>query len=66
MKRKALRTIALSSFALVVMPPAAWGAPAREAKTPYPSMAPRISTRWSAGRDNAGAERCTSIHLAGY
>jgi hypothetical protein len=32
MKRKALRTIALSSFALVVMPPAAWRASAQEAK----------------------------------
>ncbi len=40
MKRKILRTIALSSFALFVMPPAAWRAPAQEAKTPYPSMAP--------------------------
>ena len=40
MKRKALRTIALSSFALVVMLPAAWQAHAQEAKTPYPSMAP--------------------------
>jgi hypothetical protein len=40
MKRKALRTIALSSFALVVMLPAAWQAPAQEAKTSYPSMAP--------------------------
>ena len=40
MKRKVLRTIALSSFALVVMPPAAWRAPAQEAKAVYPSMAP--------------------------
>ncbi len=40
MKRKAFRTIALSSFALLVMPPAAWRASAQEAKTPYPSMAP--------------------------
>ena len=40
MKRKTFRTIALSSFALFVMPPAAWRAPAQEAKTPYPSMAP--------------------------
>jgi hypothetical protein len=39
MKRKTLRTIALSSFALVVMAPAAWRAPAQSAKTPYPSMA---------------------------
>jgi hypothetical protein len=38
--KKILRTIALSSFALLVMPPAAWRAPAQEAKTPYPSMAP--------------------------
>ena len=42
MKRKPLRTIALSSFVLVIMLPAAWQAPAQEAKTktPYPSMAP--------------------------
>lgn len=40
MKRKAFRTIALSSLALVVMPAAAWRAAAQEAKTPYPSMAP--------------------------
>ena len=40
MKRKVLKTIALSSFALVVMLPAAWRAPAQQAKTPYPSMAP--------------------------
>ena len=40
MKRKAVRTIALSSFALLVMPAAAWQAQAQEAKTPYPSMAP--------------------------
>ena len=40
MKRRALRSIALSSFALLVMTPAAWRAPAQEAKTPYPSMAP--------------------------
>jgi hypothetical protein len=38
MKRTAPRTIGLSSFALVVMLPAAWQAPAQEAKTPYPSM----------------------------
>ena len=44
MKRKALRTIALSGFALVVMPPAAWRAPAQEAKTPYPSRPHWIST----------------------
>jgi hypothetical protein len=40
MKRKGLRTIALSSFALLVMPPAVWRATAQETKTPYPSMAP--------------------------
>jgi hypothetical protein len=40
MKRKVLRTIALSSFALVVMPPAAWRAPAQESKALYTSMAP--------------------------
>jgi hypothetical protein len=40
MKLKVLRTIALSSFALIVMLPAAWQAPAQEAKTHYPSMAP--------------------------
>ncbi len=40
MKWKALRTIALSSFALVLIPPAAWRAPAQDAKTPYPNMAP--------------------------
>jgi len=40
MKRKVLRTIALSCFALVIMPPAAWRVLAQEAKTPYPSMAP--------------------------
>ena len=39
MKRKALKTIALSSFALFVMMPAAWQAPAQEAKTAYPRMA---------------------------
>jgi hypothetical protein len=37
MTQKALGTIALSTLALVVMP---WRAPAQEAKTPYPSMAP--------------------------
>jgi hypothetical protein len=40
MKRKTLRTIALSSFALFVMLPAPWQALAQEAKTPFPSMAP--------------------------
>jgi hypothetical protein len=40
MKRKALRTIALSSFALVVVLGASWQAQAQDAKTPYPSMAP--------------------------
>lgn len=40
MKRKALKTIAFSVFALVVMLPAAWDALAQEAKTAYPSMAP--------------------------
>jgi hypothetical protein len=40
MTRKALRTIALSSLALVIMPSTAWRAPAQEAKTRYPSMAP--------------------------
>src|ERR1700677_3708087 len=40
MKRKILRTIALGSFALVVVLGAAWQAHAQDAKTPYPSMAP--------------------------
>jgi hypothetical protein len=40
MKRKALRTIALSGFALLVMLTAAWQAPAQEVKTVYPKMAP--------------------------
>jgi hypothetical protein len=40
MNRKALRTIALRSFALVVVVAAAWRAHAQDAKTPYPSMAP--------------------------
>jgi hypothetical protein len=40
MKRKALRTIALSGFALLVMLTAAWQAPAQEVKTAYPKMAP--------------------------
>jgi len=37
---KAPKKFALSSFALVVMLPAAWQAFAQEAKTSYPSMAP--------------------------
>jgi hypothetical protein len=40
MKSKALRTIVLGSFALVVVLGAAWQAQAQDAKTPYPSMAP--------------------------
>jgi hypothetical protein len=40
MKQKLLGTIALSCFALVILPPAALRAAAQEAKTPYPSMAP--------------------------
>jgi hypothetical protein len=40
MKQKALRTIALTSLALVVMLAAAWQAQAQVAKAPYPSMAP--------------------------
>jgi hypothetical protein len=40
MKRKMIRTIALGSFALVVMLGAAWQAHAQDAKTPYPAMAP--------------------------
>jgi hypothetical protein len=40
MKRKLFRTIALSSFALVTVPPAAWRAAAQETKTSYSSMAP--------------------------
>src|SRR3984957_4661310 len=40
MKRKAVRAIALSSFALLVISLAAWRAPAEDAKTAYPSMAP--------------------------
>jgi len=40
MKRKALTTIASSSFAPVVMLAVAWQAPAQEAKAPYPGMAP--------------------------
>jgi hypothetical protein len=40
MKQKALRTLALSSLALVFVLGAAWQAQAQDAKTPYPSMAP--------------------------
>jgi len=40
MQRKVLRTIALRSFALVVVLGAAWQALAQEEKEPYPSMAP--------------------------
>jgi hypothetical protein len=40
MKRKIGRTIALGSFALVVVLGAAWQAHAQDAKTPYPAMAP--------------------------
>ena len=40
MKRKILRTIALRSFALVVVVAAAWPAQAQDAKTPYTKMAP--------------------------
>ena len=40
MQRKVLGTIAVASFALLVVAPAASRARAQEAKTPYPSMAP--------------------------
>jgi hypothetical protein len=40
MKRQAPRTIALRSFALVVVLGTAWQAQAQDAKAPYPSMAP--------------------------
>ena len=40
MKQKAFRTVALPSFALVVMLAAAWQAEAQGAKGPYASMAP--------------------------
>ncbi|HXN72922.1 MAG TPA: hypothetical protein VN861_10265 [Candidatus Acidoferrales bacterium] len=40
MKRKIVRTIAVGSFALIVMLGAAWQARAQDAKTPYPAMAP--------------------------
>ena len=40
MKWKALRNLALRSFALVVVVAAAWQARAQDAKAPYPNMAP--------------------------
>src|SRR5580692_5032944 len=40
MRRKALRTFVVISFALVVVLGAAWKAQAQDSKTPYPSMAP--------------------------
>jgi hypothetical protein len=40
MNRKTLRTIALTSLALVAALGATWPAQAQDAKTPYPSMAP--------------------------
>jgi hypothetical protein len=40
MDRKIVRTIALGSFALVVVLSTAWQAQAQDAKAPYPSMAP--------------------------
>src|SRR6202050_1235200 len=40
MKRKIIRTIALGSFALVVVLCAALQAQGQDAKTPYPNMAP--------------------------
>ncbi len=40
MKRKIVRTIALRSFALILVLGAAWRALAQDAKAPYPSMAP--------------------------
>jgi len=40
MKRKILRTIAGTSFALVILLSAAWPDPAQDTKTPYPNMAP--------------------------
>src|SRR5712672_3717273 len=39
MDQKIVRTIALGSFALVVVLSTAWQAPAQDAKAPYPSMA---------------------------
>jgi hypothetical protein len=40
MDRKIVRTVALGSFALVVVLSTAWQAQAQDAKAPYPSMAP--------------------------
>src|SRR6202162_5233705 len=40
MDRKIVRTIALGSFALVVVLSTAWQAQAQDAKASYPSMAP--------------------------
>ena len=40
MKRKTFRITALRGFALVVVLGMAWRAPAEDAKTPYPAMAP--------------------------
>jgi hypothetical protein len=40
MNRKIIRTVALRSFALVVVLGAVWQARAQDAKAPYPSMAP--------------------------
>ena len=40
MKRKILRTITVSTCALVIMLGAAWHARAQDAKAPYPTMAP--------------------------
>jgi hypothetical protein len=40
MRGKALRTIALTSFAPIVMLAVTWQAQAQDAKAPYPSMAP--------------------------
>jgi hypothetical protein len=40
MNRKMVKTIALGSFALVVVLGAVWQARAQDAKAPYPSMAP--------------------------
>src|SRR5450755_811760 len=40
MDRKIVRTIALGSFALLLVLSTVWQAQAQDAKTPYPSMAP--------------------------
>ncbi len=40
MKQKAVRTVALRSFGLVVLLGLVWQAQAQDAQTPYPSMAP--------------------------